>query len=58
MRFVLVGNPENRRVALFGEALREAGLPPPEVVPWLEVVRDPARMRAVDPGPALVRIDS
>ncbi|MBL8717401.1 MAG: STM4014 family protein [Myxococcales bacterium] len=58
VRFVVVGNPENRRVTLFGEALREAGLPPPEVVPWLEVVRDPARMRAVDGGPALVRIDA
>lgn len=57
-RFVVVGNPANRRVTLFGDALREAGLPAPEVVPWLEVVRDPARMRAVDAGPALVRIDS
>ncbi len=58
MRFVVVGNPENRRVTLFAAALHEAGLPAPEVVPWLEIVRDPARMRALDAGPALVRIDA
>ena len=57
-RFVLVGNPPNRRVTLFAEALAEAGQPPPEVVPWLDLLRDPARLRASDPGPALVRIDS
>ncbi|MFD1661700.1 STM4014 family protein [Streptomyces caeni] len=34
MRFAVVGNPENRRVALFGEAVRAAGLPAPRVVAW------------------------
>jgi hypothetical protein len=28
------------------------------VVPWIELLRDPARLRASDPGPAFVRIDS
>jgi hypothetical protein len=36
----VVGNPENRRVALFAEAVRAAGLPAPRVVPWLDVLRD------------------
>lgn len=57
-RFVIVGNPQNRRVTLFAEALAEAGQPPPEVVPWIELVRDASRLRAVDSGPALVRVDS
>jgi hypothetical protein len=57
-RFVVIGNPQNRRITLFTEALCEAGQAPPEVVPWLELLRDPDRLRAVDPGPALVRVDS
>lgn len=39
-RFAVVGNPENRRVGLFTAAVREAGLPAPRVVPWLDVLRD------------------
>ena len=57
-RFIVIGNPANRRVTLFADALREAGLPPPEVVPWLELLRSPGRLGELDAGPALVRIDS
>jgi glutathione synthase/RimK-type ligase-like ATP-grasp enzyme len=39
-RFAVVGNPENRRVALFSAAVRSAGLPAPRVVPWADVLRD------------------
>ncbi|MFE5209299.1 STM4014 family protein [Streptomyces sp. NPDC056600] len=54
-RFAVVGNPENRRVALFAAAVREAGLPAPRVVPWLDVLRDGgARFSAEE----TVRIDS
>lgn len=58
MRFLIIGNPENRRVGLFTEALSEHGLPPPEVVPWREVVRSPSVLKAVSKGPRVVRIDS
>jgi hypothetical protein len=37
LRFTVVGNPGNRRVALFAAAVRAAGLPPPRVLPWLDV---------------------
>ncbi|PLW74098.1 hypothetical protein C0036_03750, partial [Streptomyces sp. DJ] len=37
-RFAVVGNPGNRRVSLFAEAVRGAGLPAPRVVPWREVL--------------------
>lgn len=57
-RFVVIGNPENRRVTLFQDALRAQGLPPAEVVSWLEVLRHFERLEALSPGPALVRIDS
>ena len=54
MRLAVVGNPENRRVALFAAAAQRFGLPPPEVFPWLDVLTS-GRV----PGPGtVVRIDS
>ncbi|WP_069772482.1 STM4014 family protein [Streptomyces sp. LUP30] len=54
-RFAVVGNPENRRVALFADAVRAAGLPAPRVVAWSDVLR--ARGADFD-GDEIVRIDS
>ncbi|MEV5843457.1 STM4014 family protein [Streptomyces sp. NPDC051985] len=54
-RFAVVGNPENRRVALFADAVRAAGLPAPRVVPWLDVLR--AGGAGFD-AEEIVRIDS
>jgi len=51
----VVGNPENRRVGLFVSAVREAGLPDPLVVPWVDILRG-SRIRF--PAGALVRLDS
>ncbi|MFF1916053.1 STM4014 family protein [Streptomyces sp. NPDC058239] len=53
-RFVVVGVPDNRRVALFQDAVRAAGLPAARVVPWLDVLRGGAAFR---PGET-VRMDS
>lgn len=53
-RFAVVGVPGNRRVALFQDAVRAAGLPPARVVPWLDVLRGEAGFR---PGET-VRMDS
>ncbi|MGC3003276.1 STM4014 family protein, partial [Streptomyces sp. G35A] len=54
-RFAVVGNPENRRVALFGDAVRAAGLPAPRVVPWQDVLRSGGAEFAAD---EIVRLDS
>ncbi|GAA2054576.1 hypothetical protein GCM10009839_73500 [Catenulispora yoronensis] len=54
MRFAIVGNPENRRVTLFADAVRAAGLPEPRTVPWLDVLRGD---HAFEPG-EVVRVDS
>ncbi|WP_327320042.1 STM4014 family protein [Streptomyces sp. NBC_01235] len=54
-RFAVVGNPGNRRVALFEDAVRAAGLPAPRVVPWTYVLRDQGADFAAD---EVVRIDS
>jgi glutathione synthase/RimK-type ligase-like ATP-grasp enzyme len=54
VRLAVVGNPENRRVSLFAEAVRRAGLPEPEVHPWRDVLTS-GRV----PGAGVhVRIDS
>ncbi|OEJ41944.1 hypothetical protein AR457_05800 [Streptomyces agglomeratus] len=54
-RFAVVGNPANRRVALFQDAVAAAGLPAARVVPWLDVLG--GRAPAFRPGET-VRIDS
>ncbi|MDF6046259.1 STM4014 family protein [Streptomyces sp. JH14] len=53
-RFAVVGNRGNRRVTLFQDAVRAAGLPAARVVPWLDVLRGRAAFR---PGET-VRMDS
>ncbi|MEU0546136.1 STM4014 family protein, partial [Nocardia sp. NPDC005978] len=53
-RLAVVGNPENRRVTLFQDAVRRAGLRPARSVPWLEVLAGKAEF---EPG-ELVRLDS
>ncbi|MDT0380636.1 STM4014 family protein [Streptomyces sp. DSM 42041] len=53
-RFAVVGNPANRRVTLFADAVRAAGLPAPRVLPWADVLRAGASFRAGE----TVRIDS
>ncbi|MER7041195.1 STM4014 family protein [Streptomyces microflavus] len=53
-RFAVVGNPENRRVAFFQEAVRAAGPAPARVVSWLQVLGS----EAVFESGETVRIDS
>ncbi|MDI1463860.1 STM4014 family protein [Catellatospora sp. KI3] len=55
LRLAVVGNPGNRRVRLFLDAVRAAGLPAPHVVPWQAVA---AGAPFGFPAGALVRIDS
>ncbi|MGD1217128.1 STM4014 family protein [Streptomyces krungchingensis] len=54
-RFAVVGNPENRRVSLFADAVRAAGLPGPRVVAWTDVLHEGGAGFAAD---EIVRIDS
>src|SRR3954471_14281335 len=54
MELTVVGNPANRRGRVFTEAALAAGLAPPAVLPWRELLTG-----AAPPGAgALVRIDS
>ncbi|MFF6981279.1 STM4014 family protein [Streptomyces sp. NPDC008343] len=54
-RFAVVSNPENRRVSLFADAVRAAGLPGPRVVAWRDVLPDGGADFASD---EFVRVDS
>jgi glutathione synthase/RimK-type ligase-like ATP-grasp enzyme len=58
--FVVVGNPENRRVAMFQEALAAQGRPLARVLPWRALAEPgaPARLFADLPDDAILRIDS
>lgn len=60
MTFVVVGNPENRRVAMFQAALAGQGLPAARVLPWRELAEPgaPARLLGELPDDAILRIDS
>lgn len=54
LRLAVVGNPDNRRVALLCAAAASRALPEPRVVPWLDVLRGDAVFHTGE----IVRIDS
>lgn len=54
LSLAVVGNPDNRRIALLREAAASRGMAEPRVVPWLDVLGGSAGFR---PG-EIVRIDS
>jgi hypothetical protein len=59
--FIIIGNPQNRRVGLFQEALVRQGQAPARVVPWIDLARSGAPevlLDALPREPALLRIDS
>lgn len=56
--YIVIGNPENRRVTMFQQALAAQGCPPATVVPYIELLSDPGRLDELPDEPALVRIDS
>ncbi|MFJ1596096.1 STM4014 family protein [Streptomyces sp. NPDC088261] len=57
-RLAVVGNPDNRRVTLFQDAVRAAGLPPARVVAWRDVLRADGAAAAGFAAGETVRIDS
>lgn len=60
-RFIVIGNPANRRVTMFQAALAAQGLPAATVLAWRDLVEPGAAARvlgALAAAPAIVRIDS
>jgi hypothetical protein len=56
--FVLVANPESRRVALFQAALRGLGLPPARLVAWADLIAGGADLAETVRAGDIVRIES
>lgn len=56
--WVVIGNPENRRVIGFVEALAREGQPPPTVIAWSALLHSLAPLEALPATPHVVRIDS
>src|SRR4051812_6243834 len=57
-RFVVVGNPGGRRVALFQDALRSAGLRPARVVAWADLLAGTVSLADVVRAGDVVRLES
>lgn len=57
-RFVLVGVPANRRVAMFQEALGSSGLPPAIVISWLDIATRRVRWDQVLAPNMVLRLES
>jgi hypothetical protein len=55
-RLGLIGNPENRRIRDFQDAVVSLGQPRPPCLSWLDLIRDPATLAHFDVD--LLRIDS
>ena len=58
LRFIVIGNPENRRITFFQAALQRFGLTPARVVSYLDLLGDRSDLSREIKGPALVRIES
>ena len=57
-RFVVLANPENRRVTHLQDALKSQGFPPALVVPWLDFLQDPEVLARVELDECWFRIDA
>ncbi len=56
--FLILANPENRRVTLFQEALKARGQPVADVVSWCDFIDDPRALARFSNEPRLFRIDA
>jgi hypothetical protein len=56
--YILIGNPDNRRVTLFQQALARQGRDPATVVPWSALIDSLEPLAALPHAEALLRIDS
>jgi len=57
-RFVVIGNPENRRIQLFQMALARLGLGPADVVSYVDLLAERVLLRNVIEPHAIVRLES
>ncbi|WP_240928307.1 STM4014 family protein [Thalassoroseus pseudoceratinae] len=58
MQFVVIGNPENRRVTLFTDAVTRRGLPTPIVASYHDLLTERISLGDVVPSGSVIRLDS
>ncbi|NJL43486.1 MAG: hypothetical protein HC935_09765 [Pseudanabaena sp. SU_2_4] len=56
--FVIVGNPENRRITLFQSALEELGFPPADVIAYIDLLNGRSHLQQVVRPGSTIRIES
>ncbi len=55
---VILGHPPCRRVAMFTDAMKRLGGPPPAILPWVDVIDDPEVLARIDAPDVIFRIES
>lgn len=58
LNFVIIGNPENRRITMFQKALEHWQLPKANVVSYLDLVKGVVKLTKIVKPNSIVRIDS
>lgn len=58
LTFILLGNPENRRVHFFQNALARFDQPPAAIISWLALLRNQVHLEAILRPGVVLRIDS
>ncbi len=56
--FLILGNPENRRITMFADALERRGHPAPEIIAHQTLLEEGPAVLAQVKGPRLVKLDS
>ncbi|MEN8221353.1 MAG: hypothetical protein ABFS56_34400, partial [Pseudomonadota bacterium] len=57
-RFVVIGNPNNRRISLFQAALHRSKLPPATIVPYLDLLTARKNLKNIIQAGDIIRIES
>jgi hypothetical protein len=58
LKFIIIGNPENRRIGLFQQALNYWGLPSAKVLDYLDLIGDRETLADIVDSQTIIRIES
>lgn len=58
LHYVIIANPENRRVKMFQEALKNLSMPPAKIISYQDLINHQANLSIVDQANTIIRIES